>query len=142
MHSSRISQPMEVIKKINIRFAATLMLVLLSCIVVFHLFVLSGAIPYNVVWGGRLESASQMYMFEVVSITINLMVITIIGIKAGYIKPFISKRALTFLLWALAMLFALNTVGNLFATTILETILFTPLTLISAVLCYRMAIED
>lgn len=133
---------MEVIKKINIRFAAILMLVLLSCVIVFHLLVLSGTIPYSVVWGGRLESVSQMYLFEAMSITINLMIIVIIAIKAGYVKPFISKRTLTFLLWALAILFALNTVGNLLATTILETILFTPLTLISAVLCYRMAIED
>ena len=132
---------MEIIKKINIRFATTLMLVLLSCVVVFHLLVLLGAIPYNVVWGGRLESASQMYMFEAVSITINLAVIAIVGIKAGHIRPYISKKAVTILLWALAMLFALNTVGNVFSATVLETIVFTPLTLISAVLCYRMAVE-
>ena len=132
---------MEVIKIINIRFAANLMLVMLSCVVVFHLLVLSGAIPYNFVWGGRLESTSQMYSFEVVSIIINLVVIAIVGMKVEYIKPFIPKRAVTFLLWGLAILFALNTVGNIFSKTTLETILFTPFTLISAVLCYRMAIE-
>ena len=132
---------MEVIKKINIQFAGTVMLVMLSCVVVFHLLVLSGAIPYSVVWGGRLESTSQMYLFGAVSITINLAVIATVGIKVGYIKPFIPKRAVTFLLWALAILFALNTVGNIFSKNTLETILFTPLTLISSVLCYRMAIE-
>ncbi|MDD3061065.1 MAG: hypothetical protein PHW94_09030 [Sulfurimonas sp.] len=132
---------MEVIKKINIQFAATLMLVIFSCVVVFHLLVLSGAIPYSIVWGGRLESASQIYLFEAVSITINLVVIASVGINAGYIKPFIPKRSVTFLLWALVILFALNTVGNIFSKTTLETILFTPLTLISSVLCYRMAIE-
>jgi hypothetical protein len=141
MHSSQMNIQMEVIKKINIQFAGTLMLVMLSCVVVFHLLVLSGAIPYSVVWGGRLESISQMYLFEAVSITINLAVIATVGMKMGYIKPFMPKMAVTFLLWALAILFALNTVGNLFSQTTLETILFTPLTLISSVLCYRMAIE-
>lgn len=132
---------MEVIKKINIKFSATLMLVILSCVAVFHVLIFSGAIPYNIVWGGRLESASQMYLFEAVSITINLAVIAIVGMKAGYIKTFIPPRAVTFLLWVFAILFALNTIGNIFAKTSLETILFTPLTLISSVLCYRMAIE-
>ena len=133
---------MEIIKKIDVKFAATLMIVLLSCVVVFHLLVLSGIIPYNVVWSGRLESISQMYLFETVSITINLAVIAIMGIKGGYIKPFIPKRVVTFLLWILVILFTLNTVGNMFSKTTLETILFTPLTLISAILCYRMIIES
>jgi len=132
---------MEVIKKINIRFAGILMLVMLSCVVMFHLLVLSGIIHYSVVWGGRLKSAPQMYLFEAVSLTINLAVLATVSIKMGYIKPFIPQRAVTFLLWALAILFALNTIGNIFAKTILEQILFTPLTLISSVLCYRLAIE-
>ncbi|MEO1392265.1 MAG: hypothetical protein AAFV90_05085 [Cyanobacteria bacterium J06634_5] len=86
---------MERIQKTSIRVTVTLMLVLLSCLVVFHLLILSGTIPYNIVWGGRLESTSQMYWFEGVSITVNLAAIAIV---------------------------------------------FTPLTLISAALCYRMAV--
>ena len=132
---------MELIKKIKIQFAATLMLVMLSCAFVFHLLVVSGAIPYGIVWGGRLESASQMYLFEAVSLAVNLAAIAAVGVKAGYIKPLIPKRAATFLLWSLAILFALNTVGNIFAKTTLEAVLFTPLTLMSSVLCYRMAID-
>ena len=133
---------METIKRISIRIAASLMLLMLSCVVVFHLFVLSGAIPYSVVWGGRLENASQMYLFEAVSITVNLAVIAIVGMKAGYIKPFIPKRVVTFLLWILVILFALNTLGNIFSKNALEVVLFTPLTLISTILCYRMAIDN
>ena len=130
---------MERIQITSIRFAATLMLVLLSCLVVFHLLILSGTIPYNIVWGGRLESASQMHWFEGVSITVNLAAIAIVGMKAGYIKSYISEKMVNILLLTLAMLFALNTVGNVFSTTDLEKILFTPLTLISAALCYKMA---
>lgn len=132
---------MEVIKKINVQLAGTLMLVIVTCVVVFHLLVLSGAVPYTIVWGGRLVSVSQMYLLEAVAITINLAVIATVAMKVGYIKPFIPKRAVNFLLWVLVVLFGLNTVGNLFSETALEAVLFTPLTLICAVLCYRMAID-
>ena len=132
---------MQAIRKIDIKLAASMMMAFLSCVVVFHLLVLSGVVPYDLVWGGRLENATQMYVFETVSITINLAIIVVVGIKGGYIKPFLPSNVVTFLLWVLAILFALNTVGNLFAESKVEMILFTPLTLISAVLFYRMAIE-
>jgi len=131
---------MESIQKISVRFAATLMLVLLFCLVIFHLLILSGTIPYNIVWGGRLESVSQMHVFEAVSITVNLAAIAIVGMKAGYIKAYLSEKVVNVLLFTLAMLFTLNTVGNIFSITDLERIVFTPLTLISAALCYRLAI--
>ena len=114
---------------------------LFSCVIVFHLLVLSGVLPYNIVWGGRLENATQMHVFEAVSLMINLVVIVVVGIKGGYIKPFLPAKLVNFLLWVFAILLALNTLGNLFAETMLEMVLFTPLTFISTVLFYRMAIE-
>ncbi|MCF6268271.1 MAG: hypothetical protein L3J41_01010 [Melioribacteraceae bacterium] len=36
---------------------------------------------------------------------------------------------------------AINTIGNLFSNNFWEMIIFTPLTFISAILCYRMAVE-
>ena len=132
---------MQAIKKIDIKLAAGIVMALLSVIVVFHLLVLSGVIPYNIVWGGRLESAAQMYVLETVSLAVILAVILIVAIKGGYIKPFLPPKVVTILLWLLTALFALNTVGNLFAESTVETMLFTPITLISAVLLFRMAIE-
>ncbi|MCG6976170.1 MAG: hypothetical protein LJE56_07125 [Acidiferrobacterales bacterium] len=132
---------MQAIKKIDIKLAAGIVMALLSVIVVFHLLVLSGVIPYNIVWGGRLESAAQMYVLETVSLAVILAVILVVAIKGGYIKPFLPPKVVTILLWLLTALFALNTVGNLFAESTVETMLFTPITLISAVLLFRMAIE-
>ena len=132
---------MQAIKKIDIKLAAGIVMALLSVSVVFHLLVLSGVIPYNIVWGGRLESAAQMYVLETVSLAVILAVILVVAIKGGYIKPFLPPKVVTILLWLLTALFALNTVGNLFAESTVETMLFTPITLISAVLLFRMAIE-
>lgn len=132
---------MHAILKIDIKVASAVMMAVLSCAAVFHLIVLSGIVPYSIVWGGRLESATQMYIFETISLSVNLAVIVIVGIKGGFIKPCLPNKMVTFSLWVLAALFALNTVGNLFAESKLEMILFTPFTLLSSILFYRMAIE-
>jgi hypothetical protein len=83
-----------------------------------------------------------MYVFEAVSIIINLIIIIAIGMRGGYINQFLSKRIISFVLWVLVIVFSLNTLGNVFAESTLEAVLFTPLTLMSAILCYRMAIEN
>ncbi len=82
-----------------------------------------------------------MYVFETASLTINLAIIAVIGIKIGYIKPYISKKVVNIILWGLVILFSLNTVGNIVSTNSLEAIMFTPITIIAAILCCRLAIE-
>jgi len=132
---------MKILKRISFNLAVNIMMVFLSCIAVFHVLVLSGAVPYNIVWGGRLESESQMYIFETVSLFVNIAILTVIGMKANYIKSFLSDKAIKIILYGLAILFLLNTIGNMMSLNTVEAILFTPLTFISAALCYRIAIE-
>lgn len=67
--------------------------------------------------------------------------LTVVLISAGYIPAKINTSVLRFMLWAMAMLFFLNTIGNIFSTNRLEAIIFTPLTFILAFLCVRLAIE-
>lgn len=133
---------MKAIKKIDIKIAAMILMGILSCFMVFHLLILLGIIPYSFVWGGLIENTTQMYLFEAVSLIINLLVITIVGIKSGYTKHYLPERIVKLLLWIFLILFALNTVGNLFAQSKLEMLIFTPLTFICTLLFYRMAIED
>jgi len=45
-------------------------------------------------------------------------------------------------MWSICALFVLNTVGNLFALDLRETLIFTPVTLIGAVLAARVAMDD
>ena len=39
----------------------------------FHLLVLAGVIPFDIVWGGNLKDKTQLYLMEGVSIAINLL---------------------------------------------------------------------
>lgn len=128
------------VRKINFLLAIKTMIVLTLIALAYHIIIITELIPYDAVWGGRLKSREQMYQFEFFSIAINLFMALVILIKGAYIKIKIPKLIVTSFLWLFAILFALNTVGNLFSVSIWETIIFTPITLISAVLCLRLAL--
>ncbi|MEQ8809642.1 MAG: hypothetical protein RIE59_11290 [Imperialibacter sp.] len=125
----------------NFKFAAHAVIAMLSLVLVYHVTIITGLIPYEATWGGRLQNREQMLRFETVSIVMNLFILAVILIKADYLKLKLPPMVLKVLLWALAVLFALNTVGNLASICMLELIIFTPLTAASAVFCARMAIE-
>lgn len=124
--------------KITSQFAINSMLTILSLVIVFHILVFLQVLPYNIVWGGRLNSVEEMKQSEPISIIINIFLILIISIKGGYLKVNISSKIIDIILWLFVVLFSLNTLGNLFAVTLFEKIVFTPLTLISALLCFIM----
>lgn len=102
----------------------------------FHLLVISQIIPYKFVWGGRLKSVEEMIQFELISITLNALFLLFMLIIHGTIKvklhPILSKTVLLLMFG----LFSLNTLGNLLAKSTTETLIFTPITLISAVFCF------
>ncbi len=129
------------IKLLSLKFSIDAMLILLILVLCYHVFILTELIPYQIVWGGRIETKPQMYVFETISIVINLVIFTIILLKGAYIKTNIPVRVINILLWILVAIFVLNTIGNLFSNNFLEMIIFTPLTFISSIFCYRMAIE-
>jgi hypothetical protein len=122
--------------------AAKVMLALLTIITLFHTLVLIGIIPYTIVWAGKLSSIEEMYVFESISITINLFLAAVILQKFFYIEAVVKEPILDIVLWIFVVLFALNTVGNLFSKSTLELILGTSLTLVSAILCWIMVRKD
>jgi len=77
-------------------------------------------VPYDIAWGGRLESDSQMYAFELVSILLNALLIVLLLIKGRFIREILPIKIVNVLLWIFLVLFALNTVGNLLAKTNFE----------------------
>jgi len=115
-----------------------IMLVLLSIVMVFHVLVIIQIIPYTIVWAGKLKSYKDMYEFEGSSIFINLMLILILLARGQYIQLPVSQQFISIVLWLFVLLFALNTIGNLFAKTNFEKFVFTPLTFISSLLLFRI----
>lgn len=110
------------------------------CVVVmgYHLLVITGVIPYGVAWGGKLETDSQMIVFESISILIVSVLLLTLLMWDGVVPRVVPHKVLRFMLWGFVVLFLLNTIGNLFAESIYERAIATPLTLISAILLYAV----
>jgi hypothetical protein len=128
----------KMISKIPYKFALNAMIAILLSVLIFHVLILIKIIPYTIVWAGKLENDQQMVVFEILSITVNSVLTFIIFIQGNYLKVNFSQKALNVILWVFTIIFSLNTIGNLFSKTSFETIVFTPLTFISAILCYRI----
>ena len=112
------------------------MIGLLSIILIFHLCVIFEIISDKIVWAGKLKSKEEMYVFESISILINFFLIIVLYIKFQNIKKSETNRIINIIIWLFVFLFALNTLGNLFAENLIEQILGTLLTFISATLCW------
>jgi hypothetical protein len=126
---------------LTLRFAANGILLITTFTIIFHFLILFGIIPFENTWGGRLENREQMLVFESISIMVTLLVMTAVGIRAGYLDWKIKPIYLKVIFWMLTAVFALNTLGNLLADNTLEKFFATPLTLILAIFCWRLAKE-
>ena len=117
--------------------AIKIMLYLLVAVILFHLCIMLKIVPYEITWGGRLKNDSEMYIFETISIVVNLFLFSIILIKGRYFKGCISMKIVNIILWIFFIIFGLNTIGNLLAKTYFEKF-FTLLTLAFSILIWIM----
>jgi hypothetical protein len=107
--------------------------------ILFHLLVIIGIVPSHIVWGGRATSADELMRLEIVSISLNALFLVFTLILNGNIKVRMKPLFAKILLWLMSILFILNTIGNLLAKSSIETIIFTPVTLLSSVFCLYLA---
>ena len=109
--------------------------------ILFHLLVITGMVPGNIVWGGRATSADELMRLEIVSISLNALFLVFTLILNGNLKVRMKPLFAKILLWLMSILFILNTIGNLLAKSSIETIIFTPVTLLSSVFCLYLALR-
>jgi hypothetical protein len=114
-----------------------ILLGLLSMVTAFHLCILVKLVPYSIAWGGRLKSDQEMYVFEIISIMINLFLITILLMKGGYLKVQLKEKIINIVLWIFLLIFLLNTLGNALANTNFEK-MFSVVTLVLALLLWNI----
>lgn len=131
----------RILKKIPFLVATKAITTLNLAVIAFHVLVLTQIIPYNVVWAGRLKNKNEMYVFEALSVMINLVLIVAVLAKTNTIRTNRNPIILNVTLWLFVIVFAFNTLGNLTAKANIETYIATPLTFILGLLCWRVAIE-
>jgi hypothetical protein len=129
-------------KYISERLAIWGLLAIQSLSVVLHLLILSGVVPYEIAWGGRIKNQEEMIRFESVSILLNLLMLAIVAIRAGLLPVRLNYSFTKGALWIMFGLFVLNTVGNILSDNQFEQLVFTPVTTILAIFCLRLAISN
>ncbi|WP_430867736.1 hypothetical protein [Demequina aurantiaca] len=103
-----------------------------------HIVALAGGIPSEYLGGGRYpdETAARIGEFGA------LVTVSVFGWMTAARAQWLSRpspRVVRGFMWAMGGLFALNTVGNLAATTLTETLIFTPITLALSVAGFYLA---
>ncbi len=126
---------------ISERIATIALLTIFSLTILFHILIIMGVIPFDIVWGGRLESREQMISFEITSIFLVIIMLATVAIYAGYLKIRINAMVIKAALWFMVVLFLINTIGNILSNNEMEKLIFTPVTLLLSLLCLRLAIE-
>ena len=121
----------------NINTQIKILLGVLFSVILFHICIIVKIIPYNIAWGGRLTNDNEMYVFESISILINLFLSWLLLMKGEFVQFKFPNKTINLILWIFFALFILNTVGNLFAKTNFEK-LFALLTGLSAILIWNI----
>lgn len=113
------------------------LIIIFSLVIVFHLLVLMRVIPFSIIGGGRVKAPSEMYPIETTALALNAVFLGIVllqNIPLGFMN-----YVLKIVLWLMAFLFLLNTVGNLLSTSTLEKLIFTPVTILLCWFCSVLA---
>ena len=116
----------------NSKSIIKILVALYSMVIVFHICIVLKIIPYSITWGGRLRNDGEMYVFETLSMVINLFLSWVLLMKGDFVRFKFSPKAIRIILWIFVFVFTLNTIGNILAKTDIEK-MFTVLTFISAI---------
>ncbi|MBO9315453.1 MAG: hypothetical protein J7456_06670, partial [Chloroflexus sp.] len=132
----------KVKKFISTKLAANILLAIYGLLVIFHLLVLAQVIPPDIVWGGQIgDSPTELVVFEMIALITVVFFAVTIAIKVDYIKVGRFKKVFNILLWIIFIYALLNIIGNFLSISSIETLLFLPVSIVVALLVFRLAIE-
>lgn len=126
---------------LSAKAAGNTVAVIMSAFIIFNILILTGLIPYNVVWGGMIKDAGDMIKFEVVTMFMLSLFLTVILLKTHYTKPGLLRNTAGVFTWVIFAYLILNTALNLLSGVTVEKLVFTPVTIILALLVLRLAVE-
>lgn len=130
-----------ILKRIPQQWAIRVIYSICCLAIIVHLLVIVNILPSKYVWGGKIKDSSSSVILSLIAILINAILLLIVFVKLkAKAKPVLSTIIKGVLLFY-ALLYALNTIGNLLAESTIETLVFTPLTLLLSVACFRLIIK-
>ena len=132
-------------KILNFKLASIATITIYGALLIFHLSLiiftgLLSIIPYDIVWGGKMESKEQLIFFELLSFLIIALCMFLTLIKSKYLKISKLNKIAHYAMWLFSAYFLLNTLGNILAKTIFEKS-FAVISILLAILSLRLALE-
>ncbi len=125
---------------LNIRTAGTGLLILQSATLLLHLLIIARIVPYDIFWGGQIESeGANMLMMEIVAVAVLVLFIGITILNTYHPSKYrlLAKVGM----WIIFAYLLLNTAGNLSSEQIIEKTVLAPATLLMSLLALRLAIS-
>lgn len=127
---------------IPVKLAGSILLLSLALLAVLHVLILFRVVPAGIVWGGQIgESPGNLVVLETIALLVTLLFALIVAVKAGFVRTTRFRRATGLGMWLVFAYFVLNTLGNLASGVTAERLLFTPITILMALLALRLALE-
>jgi hypothetical protein len=106
----------------------------------FHLCVLAKWIPHTMVWGSRIKTNRELYVFETISLLVTGFFLLVTLSKAGYVGGILPANSLVPLLWLMAAVFIMNGIGNMLSKNAIEQRVFGPVAFVLAAACIVLAL--
>lgn len=129
----------NILNKISINISILILNIIFSIIIIFHFLVIFGKIDFKYIWGGRINNLEEMYVFETISILLNILFLFLTYLFKSLIKNNKSTKVLKYIFLIISFIFFINTIGNIFAVNQLEMLIATPITLILSILFLRLS---
>ncbi len=129
-------------KFISAKLAGNILLAALGVLFIFHILVILGLIPADIVWGGQVKDAqANLVLLETIALLVTLLFIFIVAVKTGYIKMDRLRGVINAGIWLIFIFMILNTLGNIASAASFENLVFAPITVILALCAFRLAVE-
>lgn len=125
---------------LSIELAGYILLIIFGLLSIFHILIVVGLVPYNIVWAGKIKSKKELLLMESISLLIVLIAVIIVGSKTKYLVFIEDPTIVNIGMWVLLVLFVLNTIGNLTAKNPIEKYGFGALTILISFLVFRIII--
>lgn len=125
---------------ISIELAGYILLIILGLLIIFHILIVVGIVPYNIVWAGKIKSKKELLLMESISLFISVMAMIIVGSKTKNLIFIEDPTIVNIGMWILLALFIINTIGNLTAKSPIEKYGFGTLTILISFLVLRIVI--
>ena len=129
-------------KLISAQLAGIILLAAFGLLFLFHILVLFGIFPADIVWGGQIQGVqANLVTLETIALVVTALFLVIIAARLGYLRAGRLSGLVNAGIWLIFAFLVLNTLGNLASGVTFESLFAAPLTILLALCALRLALE-